>query len=293
MSTTLLVYGIIVLAVGPLAAGLIAIAVGGRVRPERQPCPALLFHSVPQTGVQGLSYTTAATCRGLLEYLHAHEYTTLTVDQACDGGARDARRPIVLTFDDAFEDFCANVLPVLERLNMRVTLFPIVNYIGRSSTWDIYKPLDHLSAAKLREIAGKGHEIGSHTLSHPDLLFLSREDVRHELHDSRQALEDIVGKPIRSLSFPYGRWNGRIWQQAQECGYVNATVYGNHIPDSGRLLHVEGTYSFDTLSDLVEKVERRRPLSNVFARSRIMPHFAKGSPVWLFRKNYHILRGGQ
>jgi peptidoglycan/xylan/chitin deacetylase (PgdA/CDA1 family) len=65
--------------------------------------------------------------------------------------------------------------------------------------------------------------IGSHTLSHPNLLLLSIEDVRRELKESKRRLEQISGKPVRHLSYPNGFWNDRIAAIAKECGYWTAS----------------------------------------------------------------------
>ncbi len=286
----LLVIGAAIVLV-PLVAGLIAVILQGRRTAGRHGPAALLFHSVPQSGIDGLSYTTVETCTSLLDYLAESGYTTLTVGEACAGPskARGSMRVVVLTFDDGFEDFYAHVMPRLGRHGMRVTVFPIASFIGKNSKWDIYAPRKHLSTTQIREIAAAGHEIGSHTMTHPDLVLLSAADLKRELGDSKKLLEDMLGKPVESISFPFGRWNRRIWKHAQACGYKYATVYGNHTPDGDCFVHVDGTYSFDTLGDIIEKIERRMPFSNSCARSRIMPHYAKGSPIWLFRKNYRII----
>ena len=59
----------------------------------------------------------------------------------------------------------------------------------------------------------------------------------------------------------------RVWKLAQQCGYRNATVYGNHTPAGDSFIHVQGVYSFDTLQDIIEKIERNLPLSNSVART--------------------------
>jgi peptidoglycan/xylan/chitin deacetylase (PgdA/CDA1 family) len=75
--------------------------------------------------------------------------------------------------------------------------------------------------------------IGSHTLSHPNLLLLSIDEVRRELTESKRRLEQISGKAVRHLSYPNGFWNDQIAAIAKECGYWTASatargVDGNH-----------------------------------------------------------------
>jgi peptidoglycan/xylan/chitin deacetylase (PgdA/CDA1 family) len=65
--------------------------------------------------------------------------------------------------------------------------------------------------------------IGSHTLSHPNLLLLSMDEVRRELKESKRRLEQVSGKPVRHLSYPNGLWNDKIARIAKECGYETAS----------------------------------------------------------------------
>jgi peptidoglycan/xylan/chitin deacetylase (PgdA/CDA1 family) len=282
----------IAIAILPLLAGAAALMVAGNRQSGSRSVPALLFHAVPACRIPGLSHTTADTCSGLLRYLSDNGFCTLTVAEACarriTNGAERCKA-VVLTFDDAFEDFYAGVYPLLSNYRMRATIFPIVRYLGRQSSWDIYPARTHMSTAQIREIADAGHEIGSHTMSHPNLVFLPDSEVEKELRQSKQSLEDALSRTITTLSFPYGCWNRRVWEIAKSCGYAHASVYGSRAPADRHFVHVEGVYAFDTLDDLIEKTQQSRRLSNSLARSRIMPHFAKGTPLWRFRKNYRLI----
>lgn len=52
-----------------------------------------------------------------------------------------------------------------------------------------------------------GHEVAAHTISHPNLTELTREEIIHEVEDDRLALEKIVGYPIVGLAYPCGGVN--------------------------------------------------------------------------------------
>jgi peptidoglycan/xylan/chitin deacetylase (PgdA/CDA1 family) len=63
-----------------------------------------------------------------------------------------------------------------------------------------------LTEAELGELAGDGLvEIGCHTMSHPPLARLRPAVQRAEIAESRSQLEAIVGRPVRSFAYPYGR----------------------------------------------------------------------------------------
>ncbi|MGD9201554.1 MAG: polysaccharide deacetylase family protein, partial [Chitinispirillia bacterium] len=186
-------------------------------------------------------------------------------------------------------NFYTTVFPLLEKYRIKASVFPVVNCINDYYLWDIYKPKKHLSQIQIQEISDAGHEIGSHTLSHPDLTFLSDKDIIHELLESKKNLEDLTGKPVLTISFPFGSWNSRIWSIASDLGYEVGIVYRNRIYNSSSFISPTGIYAFDSINDIVEKIERANLLSPVHSRDIIMPHFARGTSVWKYRKSYNIL----
>src|SRR5260370_35337300 len=48
-----------------------------------------------------------------------------------------------------------------------------------------------------------GIGIGSHTVSHPELYQMSRNEVEYPIRQSKETIEDGLGEPIRSFSYPY------------------------------------------------------------------------------------------
>jgi peptidoglycan/xylan/chitin deacetylase (PgdA/CDA1 family) len=177
---------------------------------------------------------------------------------------------------------------VLERFRFKSTVFPVAGYIGKTSSWDVLPEFPHLAAAEIRDISRLGHEIGSHGLTHSNLAWLGTDDLRAELLDSKKILEDITGKEVSSLSFPFGSWNPRVWACAQEAGYTRGTAYRRHSGRRPGLVPVFGVYRFDTPEYVLARIMPALPFSLSVACARIMSHFAKGAPLWKFRKNYRL-----
>ena len=74
----------------------------------------------------------------------------------------------------------------------------------------------------LRALSDRGIEIGSHTASHPHLGGLSDRDIRRELTESREHIEDEVHRPCRYFAYPYGEHDRRVRAQVQAAGYEGA-----------------------------------------------------------------------
>lgn len=276
----------------PLGIGIIALLIFGRRPQAGAQASGILIHAVGGKNTSGLSHISAGAWKAFADHLQAHHYQTLTIAQAADqaplsGGT--GRPTIIITFDDGFECIYQQALPVLQQHAMAATFFAVIDWIGKKSSWDVFGNRLHMSKSELQAVAAAGHEIGSHTLSHPDLTLLSPQALVRELADSKKTLEDLLGRPVRSLSFPFGQWNERVWRTAQECGYTAASVYA-----AGRcrvrppLFAVQGFYAFDTVADLIEKCTAAYPFSNARSRGRIMPHFAKGAAMWKYRNDYAI-----
>lgn len=251
----------------------------------------LLFHSVSDKSLTEQSHVTTNTFKRLLSYIHKQKYRTLTAYETAlfpDNKIDTSASYISLIFDDGFENFYTNAIPLLEQFNIRASVFIVAGSIDSYSSWDIYKPQKQLSKEHIRSISKDGHEIGSHTLSHPDLVLLSDKEITHELSESKKILEDITGTPVKSLSFPFGSWSMRVWNIAKECGYEAAVAYRKHNRATPPIIPATGVYAFDSAEDIIEKIEKKQAASNAIQRSLIMPHFAKGTPVWKFRKTYNI-----
>jgi peptidoglycan/xylan/chitin deacetylase (PgdA/CDA1 family) len=76
-----------------------------------------------------------------------------------------------------------------------------------------------ISLQDIRELRKMGMEIGSHTWTHAMLTARPREQVVEELTRSRKALEDVLGEPVSSLSYPEGKFTRMIRSTVAECGY--------------------------------------------------------------------------
>lgn len=258
-------------------------------RPRRRHVPGLLFHSVlPKPGLE-MSHFPLGRFLKLCSILESENYHSLTLNQACEfhdqPPAAHAKR-ICITFDDGLQSIFDHALPQLERFHLRATIFCIAGHYGEPSSWDVFSDNRHLTMEQIRTLSDCGHEIGSHTCSHAYLPYLEESALRRELGESRKRLEDITGKAVTSISFPFGGWNRRIWDIARETGYCAATLYRGKDPDINGLLPVLGVYQFDTVGDILSRIDTTRLYSLSRARSRMMSHFSRGTPVWKHRKEY-------
>ena len=112
----------------------------------------------------------------------------------------DKQRPIaVITFDDGLRDFYSAAFPVLEKFGFKATVYLTSGLIDKT----FVTGSECLRKTEIRELAAKGIEFGSHTVSHPQLKGLSESEIEAELANSKKQIEEILGHPITLFSYPY------------------------------------------------------------------------------------------
>jgi peptidoglycan/xylan/chitin deacetylase (PgdA/CDA1 family) len=124
---------------------------------------------------------------------------------------RDTPGAVALTFDDGFRNFYEHAFPVLQRYGFPATVFVVSAYCGGRNDWPTQPrhngvPLLGLMPwNQVAEVARGGIEVGSHTVTHPRMDRLSAAEIDAELDSSRAAIEDRIGRPVRSFAYPYGQ----------------------------------------------------------------------------------------
>ncbi|HEY2498458.1 MAG TPA: polysaccharide deacetylase family protein [Candidatus Angelobacter sp.] len=113
---------------------------------------------------------------------------------------------MALTFDDGPNDpHTLHLLDVLAKHDAKATFFLIGQYVRQRPEI-------------ARAILAAGHEIGNHTYSHPNLIFVSARRLRQELEDCNKALEDAVGMKVSLFRPPFGGRRPNVLRTAHALG---------------------------------------------------------------------------
>jgi peptidoglycan/xylan/chitin deacetylase (PgdA/CDA1 family) len=205
----------------------------------REPVPVLMYHSVahpPRGPLRDLAVPPWRLAEQLAALAGAgHRLVGLSA--AADLIAAGAtERLVAVTFDDGYADFLHAALPVLAELGISATLYPAVGHLGGPATWlgrHAGAVGTLLTWAQLREVAAAGIEIGSHGLVHHPLDVLPVAQVRREVGDSRDRLEQEVGRPVRSFCYPHGYHDRRVRTVVAEAGHDTACEVGRRRYEPG------------------------------------------------------------
>jgi peptidoglycan/xylan/chitin deacetylase (PgdA/CDA1 family)/glycosyltransferase involved in cell wall biosynthesis len=141
------------------------------------------------------------------------------------------KQPILLTFDDCYQDVLDFALPILQERHIPAIAFAVSQRL--TNEWDqaigtLKLPL--MDAEGLKKLAQGGIEIGSHSQTHPELTQISEEQLIQEINGSVIDLEKMGLTRPRLFAYPYGDYNHKVQKQVQEIGLEAAfTVEPNFV----------------------------------------------------------------
>lgn len=169
--------------------------------------PILMYHYVeyvedPKDKTRTSLTLSPFTLEKQIETLSEAGYTFITNKELADiidGKAKSPSLPILLTFDDGYDDFYTYVLPILRKHNAKATNYVITGFLNRKN---------HLSDSQIREILASGLvEIGAHTVNHSWLKGKSLNSNMDEVAESKQELEKRFNIKVVSFAYPFGAFD--------------------------------------------------------------------------------------
>ena len=203
----------------------------------------LLFHRVTDAiAPDGLTVGTGwfkDFCRLMRDRFHV--VSLAEAQRLLQSGIKLPRRVVAITFDDCYRDNL-DAARVLSDHGLPATFFVPTKFIGTDHAfyWDrhLSAPMPNLSWDDLKAMVRLGHDIGSHSVSHPDFGQIGVEQARYELLESKRVLESELQRPARMFAYPFGgrsNFKPEYLQLVQSAGYdacfsgVNGFVEPRHL----------------------------------------------------------------
>jgi peptidoglycan/xylan/chitin deacetylase (PgdA/CDA1 family) len=179
--------------------------------------------------------------RDHMEFLDRAGYNVVTMSQVnahITSGTPVPPNAVAITFDDDYRGQYWHAYPIMEGLGFKSTFYVHTNFVG------VLTGKDHSTWGELAEMVGTGHDVQSHTLTHPNLANLGQPQLDNELFNSRQAIFDNLGIVADQICYPFGGYNTTVIQRSQAAGYLygQTTIGGLNVP---------GTPAFETRRNLL------------------------------------------
>lgn len=213
--------------------------------------PILMYHHVgdlpPDADVIRKSLTISSErFNEHLKFLAEQGYTTIHLADLINHlqtGAPLPPKPIILTFDDGYDDNYTNVFPTLKDFGFVGTFF----IIGA--------PTDYGSPGSLRweqilEMYENGMEFGAHSMTHRYNLGRFPASIQdREIKQGHQLMVDHLPNWTPLFSYPAGSYNQYTMKLLQELGYIGAvttkqgSLQSSETPLEFRRIRVRGEWS--------------------------------------------------
>ncbi len=194
--------------------------------------PILIYHCIDASiwGDRPM-FVTPDNFERQMQYLKEKEYTAITFHDL--DRVDSIKNPVLITFDDGYENNYTDAYPILKRYGFKATIFLIVNAIDKPR---------FLQQSQIKEMAGLV-DFESHTLTHPHLAGLAPDKLEMELSGSKKALESLLSKKVDVIAYPYGSFDKNVIQAARKYYTFGVTTnYGKFIATSNNEYNVRRMY---------------------------------------------------
>ena len=232
--------------------------------PENIP-RVLCFHKISRRFCWEGTWTTPARFAAYVDRLRARGYTFIDEAQylaALESPRDGAAKQLLLTLDDGYDDVYDLAWPILAERRIPFHVFVVSDYAGKTNDWDLSlgrRPFRHMDWNRVREMAARGVTFGSHTASHRDVTRLAPAELHQDIARSKRAIEDAVGAPVRTLSYPFGRHHDAAGRVVRAAGFDAAfSLYPaqRNAAVDRYALRRECVYIIDPVSVIERKLER-------------------------------------
>ncbi|HTR24473.1 MAG TPA: polysaccharide deacetylase family protein [Terriglobales bacterium] len=162
-----------------------------------------------------------ATFREQMQWIRQSGLRSLSVSEALDFPSDPS---ICITFDDGCETDLIAAAPVLREFGLGATFYVTAGRLGTQG---------YLSEHQLRELNAQHFEIGCHSMTHAYLSDIGDADLKREIADAKDRIEQILGHGIDHFSCPGGRYDKRAFDTARRAGYKTVANSEFHANSAG------------------------------------------------------------
>lgn len=190
--------------------------------PHDSPVPILMYH-VTKAAPTGTPYpelwVSPADFKGQMQWLADNGYTGITMAQLFkywDEGFKLPDKPVVVSFDDGYPSHVKVARPVLAAHHWPGVLFLELSNVGNPETG--------LTRSMIKKLLAAGWELGSHTITHPDLTTIGPAALKQEVAGSKDQIAAQFGVPIDFFCYPAGKFNATVVAAVKDAGYKGAVT---------------------------------------------------------------------
>ncbi len=188
-------------------------------------------------------------------------------------------KKIAISFDAAWgaEDF-DRIMEVLDKHNVKTTFFMTGEWVEKYPEC-------------VKTLVEKGHDLGNHSATHPDMTTLSKEEQKNQIMEVHNKVKELTGYEMELFRPPYGSYNNDVIRTCYELGYypiqwdvdsldwkdydattIISNVCNHDSLDCGSIIlcHNGAKYTADALDEMLTNLENQGyeivPISELIIR---------------------------
>ncbi len=171
-------------------------------------------------------------------------------------------KKIAISFDCAWGvDYTDKLLSIMSEEDILCTFFMVEFWTNKHKDY-------------VKKISEFGHEIGTHSSTHPYMSKLENTAIEKELSSSIKAIEDITGKKVTLFRAPYGDYDDLLLTTASQMGLytiqwdvdsldwknLSASQIESRVTSKVKngsivLFHNQGLHTADALKSIIRKLK--------------------------------------
>ena len=184
--------------------------------------PILLYHHIGNSKGSDRYYVSEEKFQKQMKFLQELGYRTITIKRLADvlsHGGYLPQRPVILSFDDGNMSVYKKAYPVMAQYGFAGAVYIVANRL---------KAKDFMHKRELSELVDSGWEVGSHSMTHTNLV-QNHLLVRKEILQSRLDLEEALDIEIDSFAYPFGLADPYVMKKVYDYGYQAGVGVGTSV----------------------------------------------------------------
>jgi peptidoglycan/xylan/chitin deacetylase (PgdA/CDA1 family) len=173
----------------------------------------LMYHSI--STASGPTSIPPERFEGQIGVLASCGYRTISLSAFKawhSDGIEPTGRCVLITFDDGFADFAETAFPILKANKFTATVFLPSGRIGKVEDWKGTQGRFRrrlMDWSKITELAQEDIDFGGHSVTHTDLTKLPLQELKSEIRQCRDDIEQRLCRVPIGFAPPYGRAGDR------------------------------------------------------------------------------------
>jgi len=212
--------------------------------------PVLMYHSINPISTNNL-IVPPDEFDAQMKWLKDNNYNPLTLDELYHWlvhSNETKENPIVITFDDGYEDNYKYAYPILKKYQFNATIFLITDAINKNTV---------LTESQIKEMYAHNIDFQSHTSNHEELNTKSYNQQIQSIKKSQERINSLINKKSEYLCYPVGKYNKDTLKACNDLGIKLAFttkpgfIYTNNDKYTLRRLRVSPSKNIKSFASLL------------------------------------------